>query len=584
MSLPAIPGLNITALRALNGPNIWHRKPVLELELDAAAFAFTNWQAANELFRAQKIAGVELTETDSLPQWLGAAVVKVQREGRSPVEYHEWHAESGRLLIEFEEEVVGRAALEFVLRWLAALIQGAGMDLPREWETFCDLAYDTRLGNSTRPTVHAAVARGIPFYRLDTESLVQLGQGCHQRRVQRATSANTGFIANGISCDKKFTKTLLAEMGIPVPRGRTVSDADDACAAAREVGLPVVVKPQDGDYGNGVTMRITTEVEVRTAYAEARKWSDGVIVEHHVVGHLFRLLVIGGRLVAAVRREPWFVVGDGKRTLLELIEAANFDARRGSDYVSPFVLAHRQTGEWPVMTEDLRAHDSIPAAGETVPLKHDIYLRNDGIHLDQTDISHPEIARMAVEATALVGLDIAGLDVIATDLTQSPLEQEFVILEVNAEPAVILHMDPVCQPSRPVGEAIVDSLFPAGETGRIPLIVLLGNAEDLKTAREVAQQHEGGSRVGLASRQGVWLNGQPLGEPTQSLMQNACRLWRHPSVEKVVIHLTLDDVLREGLPFDRCDELIEGALDLSASGKQHVDRERALALVRKTCA
>ena len=579
--------LAIRSLRVLNGPNIWSARPVLEMEVDASSFDFDDWHAADELLRAQKIEGTRIAKepaafpTNRAAEWLGEAVVKVQREGRSPVTYHEVSAISGtvRLLIEYEEEGVGRAALEFVLRWLTALVKGESLDLPREWETFTDLAYDVRLGNSTRPAVMAAAARGIPFYRLDIESLVQLGQGCRQKRIQRATTENTGLIANGIACDKKFTKKLIEEMGVLVPKGRTVSDAEDAVAAAREVGLPVVVKPQDGDYGNGVTMRITTEAEVRTAYDEARKWSEGVLVEHHVTGHLFRLLVIGGRLIAAVRREPWFVVGDGASTLLELIELANFDSRRGADYVSPFLQVQRETGEMPMLTEDLRAHDWVPSAAETVLLKHDIYLRNGGIHLDQTEIVHPEVARMAIDAAAVVGLDIAGLDVIATDLTKSPHEQDFVVLEVNAEPAVILHMDPICQPPRPVGEAIVDSLFATPESSRIPLFVVL---DDFEVARSLAQtQHSLHSRyqVGLASRTGVWLNYQPLGTPCDTLTQNARRLWRHPRTEAVVLHLTLDDVLAEGLPFDRSDKLIEGPMEVTND-----DQRRALECLRATVA
>ena len=246
--------------------------------------------------------------------------------------------------------------------------------------------------------------------------------------------------------------------------------------------------------------------------------------------------------------------------MLELIEAANYDARRGSDYVSPFVLVQQETGEWPQLTDDHRSHDSVPALDETVRLTDDIYLRNDGVHLDQTDLVHPDIVRMVVDATAIVGLDIAGLDVIATDLTLPPSEQEFAILEVNPEPGIILHMEPRCIPPRPIGEAIVDTLFASLEDARIPVTVVLGDAADFSIAQHMS---DGRSNVGLASRNGAWLNGFPLGTPVASLHDHTTRLFRHPRTEALVVHVTLDDVLREGLPFDRCDEIIEGAITLN---------------------
>jgi cyanophycin synthetase len=200
MPTDALP-LIVRSLRPLNGPNIWSARPVLEMEVNASGFDFDDWNAADELLRARKIEGTRVAKepnafpTNRAAHWLGEAVLKVQREGRSPVSYHQVSATADkvRLVVEYEEEGVGCAALEFVLRWLTSLVKGESLDLPREWETFTDLAYDVRMGNSTRPTVMAAVARGIPFYRLDTESLVQLGQGCRQKRIQRATTANTGL-------------------------------------------------------------------------------------------------------------------------------------------------------------------------------------------------------------------------------------------------------------------------------------------------------------------------------------------------------------------------------------------------------
>ncbi|HEY2574036.1 MAG TPA: acetate--CoA ligase family protein, partial [Verrucomicrobiaceae bacterium] len=564
--------MEIRSLRALHGPNIWSARPVLEMNLVIFSPVFADLEAADRLFLAHNLDGTrdglgEISRSDMrIVNWLGSAIVKLQTAGQTPVAFHgcQSSAVTGavRLAVEFQEEPLGRAAVDFAVRWLRSLPQMQPFDLAKEWEAFLDFAYDARIGNSTGPTVEAAIARGIPALRLDTESLVQLGHGWRQRRIRRAATDGTGMIANDVSTDKSLTKSLLQEIGIPLPRGRAVSDENDAVAAAVEAGWPVVVKPQDADYGNGVTMRIKTEGEVRRAWHFARQHSEGVLVEHHVPGHLFRLLVVGKQLIAAVRREPWFVVGDGQHTLLELIEHANHDPRRGAGYESPILKTSRETGAMPVLTPDGRTHDSVPVAGETVVLRHDVYLKCGGIHLDQADTVHPEFVRLALDATRCIGLDIAGLDFIALDLTLPPDQQEMAVLEVNSEPSIALHLEPLCIPPRPVGEAIVGLLFPPCENGRIPVIAVLGNADDFPMAQERAlelpAQHDW---VGLASRDGAWLNGRLLGESAQSTISHVRRLWRHPRTEAVVVFVTLDDVLREGLPFDRCDELVECDLD-----------------------
>ena len=589
--------IKIGFVHVLNGPNIWSDRPVLELEVDASGFPFERWSDADELLLSQ---GLEETgaarewksaDGDRVAGWIAETALKMQCAGQTLVAFHAQRPSSSpsavRLAVEFGEADIARAAVGFAVRWLHSVAAWQKLDLATEWEKFLDYAYDVRIGNSTGPIVDAAVAGGIPFLRLDTVSLVQLGHGCRQRRIRRAATDRTGLIGNDVSTNKELTKTILGEIGIPVPRGRAVSDAEDAVTAAREAGWPVVVKPQDADYGNGVTMRIKTGDEVRRAYDFARQHSEGVLVEHHVPGHLFRLLIVAGRLVAALRREPWYVVGDGKQTLLELIEAANFDARRGAGYVSPILLKQRELGEMPLLTPDARAHDSVPAADETVILRHDVYLKCGGIHLAQTELVHPGIVQMAVDATAAMGLDIAGLDVIAFDLTKSPQEQECVVLEVNSEPSIALHLEPLCVPSRPVGEAIVASLFASAEESRIPVTAVLGMEADFAVAEELARSRMKQRRnVGLASRDGAWLDGQVMGDSCASVWRHARRLWRHPRTEMAVIHVTLDDVLREGLPFDRCDELIECpsiAESLTKPGADpDGDRRRALDRARAT--
>lgn len=587
--------LQFQSIRALHGPNIWSMRPVLEIRATISDPVFSDLEAANRLLLSHGLEAVCVppespgTAGIRLATWLGGAAVKLQTAGQTPVAFSTCRETPDpsviRVAVGFKEEALGRAAVEFATRWLSALAHSDPFELEREWEAFLDFAYDARIGNSTGPTVDAAELRGIPAMRLDSESLVQLGHGCRQRRIRRAATDGTGMIANDISTDKEGTKSLLREIGVPLPRGRAVSGEDDAVAAAREAGWPVVVKPRDADYGNGVTMRIETEEGVRRAWAFARRHSEGVLVEHHVPGHLFRMLVVGERLVAAVQREPWFVVGDGRHTLRELIELANHDPRRGPGYESPILKMSRESGSMPLLTPDGRAHDSIPANGETVALRHDVYLKCGGIHLDRTAAIHPEIVSLALDAAKCIGLDIAGLDVIATDLSLPPEQQELAVLEVNSEPSIALHLEPLCVPPRPVGEAIVDLLFPPPETGRIPVTAVLGTEGDISVAREIARKQQAfHSNVGLAGREGAWLDGRALGDSERSAWRHARRLWRHPRMEAAVIHVTPADVLCEGLPFDRCDRLIEcPALDRDRceDGFAPVDLELARECVRR---
>ncbi len=618
---------SLDVVRKLNGPNVWSRCQLLELRLDAANFPFTNWPLADELLKSlglNPVGPIHSGRAEAVAEWFSTAVIRLQVAAGSPVAYHHSRridSDVIEMAVEYEEEQLACDVIETLQQWLRALAQQRPFAAADDWSQLLERAYDIRLGNTTGAIVAAAAARGIPFLRLDDESLVQLGQGRYQRRVRTAITDNTGAIGNSVATDKQLTKRLLQEVGIPMPIGRTVSDALDACRAAEELGWPVVVKPGDADYGDGVSIRLTSAEQVYTAYAVARRSGERVLVERFVPGILYRLLVVGDQLVAAVRRESAFVVGDGRHTILELVDQATRDPHRGRERrvnecplradtasigtnaggvshdigsgvipqhdVTPWRRSGIAIGDVPAMAVGGLSNDLVPAAGQTVPLRGDVFLRSGGVQADRTYDVHPDIATLAIDAAKIVGLDIAGLDLIAEDIARSPQEQTFAILELNPEPAIILHMAPLCDPPRPVAGAIVELLFAADQTGRVPLIAVLGSRLDMDAAwRVVSERRLHGETVGLASHAGAWLNGRRLGTSRNRVGEHVRQLWRHPRTDIVVVYLTLADILCEGLPFTRCDQLIE-----SETGRESLaelpelsaaEQRRALACLRAT--
>ncbi|MBU6174475.1 MAG: acetate--CoA ligase family protein, partial [Planctomycetes bacterium] len=407
-SLP--PQLEIT--QAFQGPNIWSRLPVLVVQWNVLDFSFSRWDRADELLTSLELEPVGTTERcpeEAMADWLSAAAIQLQIAAGSPVSFRDWCISDElhriAIAIEFEEEKLARAVVETLRRWIASLVLDEQLAVGDDWTRLREYAYEVRLGNTTGAIVSAASARGIPFQRLDQESLVQLGQGRYQRRIRGATTDRTSAIAISVATDKQLTKQLLRDAGIPVPYGRLVSDAEDACRAANEIGWPVVVKPCDADYGDGVSIRLTSADEVRESFANAKAWSKQVLVESFVPGTLFRLLVINNRLAGAVRRESPYVIGDGRRTIRELVEEANHDPYRDECCPSPLNALLAPTSNAEPFARDGRSNDTVVEQGRTIALRRDIFLRSGGTQADRTADVHPEIARMAIDATRIIGLD-----------------------------------------------------------------------------------------------------------------------------------------------------------------------------------
>ena len=409
-----------------------------------------------------------------------------------------------------------------------------------------------RLGPSTGAIVDAAVARGIPIRRLTDGSLVQFGWGAKQRRIQAAETDTTSAIAESIAQDKDLTKSLLHAAGVPVPMGRPAKNLDEAWAIAQEVGLPVVVKPQDGNQGKGVSVNITARQAFDNAYATAERYGT-VLVEKFLPGHDYRLLVVGKQLVAAARREPPLVVGDGKHTVRQLVDQVNADPRRGEGHATSLTkIRFDDIAIGRLHAQDLEP-ESVPAKGRRVILRNNANLSTGGTATDVTDEVHPEVKARVIAAAQMVGVDICGVDVVCESLSRPLEEQNGGIVELNAAPGLRMHISPSFGKGRDVGNAVIDHMFPDGGNGRIPVIAVTGTNGKTTTVRLAAHLLKAqGLRVGMTNTDGVYVNGRQTDSGDCSGPRSARNVLMHPDVDAAVFETARGGLLREGLAFDRC--------------------------------
>jgi cyanophycin synthetase len=427
------------------------------------------------------------------------------------------------------------------------------------------------------------MARNIPFRRLTEGSMVQFGWGSKQRRIQAAETDQTSAVAEAIAQDKELTKTLLHAAGVPVPAGRPVLDAADAWAAACEIGGAVVVKPQDGNQGKGVAVNLLTREQVEGAYAVAVEVSDEVLVERYIPGHDYRLLVIGNKLIAAARREPPTVVGDGVRSVRELVELVNSDPRRGTGHATSLTkIRFDDIALARLATEGLTA-DSVPARGTRVVLRNNANLSTGGTATDVTDDVHPDFAARAIAAAQTIGLDIAGVDVVCDSVLKPLEDQGGGIVELNAAPGLRMHLQPSFGKGRAVGEAIVANMFADGDDARIPLIAVAGTNGKTTTVRLIASiLGSKGLRVGMTSTDGVYIEGQRIDTGDCSGPKSAKNVLLHPDVDAAVLETARGGVLREGLGFDQCNVAVVTNIGMGDHlGLSYISTVEDLAVVKR---
>ncbi|NGM86389.1 cyanophycin synthetase [Parapusillimonas sp. SGNA-6] len=454
-----------------------------------------------------------------------------------------------KVIVRAWHEEVTRTALYLARDLVMAAIEDRPFDVAAAVEQLRDMTESLKLGPSTGCIVEAADDRDIPTIRLSEANLVQLGYGARQRRIWTAETDRTSAIGESVSRNKDLTKQLLQACGVPVPEGEVVDSVDAAWEAAQSIGLPVVVKPMDGNHGRGVFTNLTTRAEVETAYAVAVDEGSGVVVERFITGDEHRLLVVGGRMVAAARGDAATVVGDGVHTIEELIELQlNSDPRRGRDEDHPLNPIRMDSA---ARLELARRHldgKSIPAEGDRVLIQ-----RNGNVSIDVTDLVHPSVAHAVALAARIVGLDIAGVDLVAEDISQ-PLEgQRGAIVEVNAGPGLLMHLKPAAGTPRPVGKAIVDYLFPENDTGSIPLVGVTGSAGKTTVARLVARMLQlNGHYTGLACSAGLFFDRRHVQRSDAANWEAGRRVLLNRAVHAGVIENGARCILSEGLAYERC--------------------------------
>jgi cyanophycin synthetase len=554
--------MDISRIRALRGPNLWTRRTAIEAVVrETDEVAGSGVPADLQAHLGALLPAMRRAQCPDGPpsrhRLLAEVARALQVEAGCPVDFAGDRAtgEPGvrRIAVEYSQEAVGRLALGSAVALLQAARRGETFDVGGALAALRELDEDIRLGPSTGSIVDAAVARGIPFRRLTAGSLVQFGWGVHQRRIQAAEVDATSAIAESIAQDKELTKRLLETVGVPVPGGRSVDDIDEAWAVMRSLGAPAVVKPRDGSQGRGVTVEVETREDLEAAWAAAAEISSEVIVERYIAGDDYRLLVIDGRLIAAARRDPPQVIGDGSHTVQQLVDIVNRDPRRGDGHATPLTRIRFDAIALSCLAAQGLTADATPEAGRKVVLRNNANLSTGGTATDVTDEVHPDVAARAVEAARMVGLHICGVDMVCRSLSRPLEEQGGGIVEVNAAPGLRMHLAPSYGRPRPVGEAIVGTLYAAGENGRIPTVSVTGTNGKTTTVRLVAHLlARSGLRVGMTNTDGVFVDGVQTDSGDCSGPKSARNVLMHPDVQAAVFETARGGVLREGLGYDRC--------------------------------
>jgi cyanophycin synthetase len=560
---------------ALRGPNIWANFPVIEAWVDLGELKdspsneisgfngrLMNWLPSMIEHRCsigERGGFFQRLRMGTYPAHIVEHItLELQTLAGTPVGFGKARETSQdgvyRIVFEYLEEKLGRECLKVATDLFLAAVYDRPFDVAGEIERLRDLEQQLCLGPSTKAIVAAAQARGIPVRRLNANSMVQFGYGIKQRRIQAAETDRTSAMAESIAQDKEITRMVLRSVGVPVPEGRSVTSAEDAGEAASELGVPVVVKPQDGNQGRGVATNLTTREQILAAYQAAHHESDSVLVEKFAQGQDYRVLVVGGKVVAAARREPAHVIGDGQRTIRQLIDFVNSDPRRGEHHATVLSKIKLDEVSLSVLADQGYTPESIPPSGKLVLIRRNANLSTGGTAIDVTEYVHPEVAARAIDAAKIVGLDIAGIDVVAKDISRPLEEQGGVIIEVNAAPGLRMHLEPSAGVSRPVGEAIIDLLYPQGENGRIPIVTISGVNGKTTTTRFIAHILKGaGRQVGMTCTDGIYIGDRRIDNGDCSGPRSAQCVLLNPSVDAAVFECARGGILREGLAFDYCD-------------------------------
>lgn len=586
--------MEVSRIRALRGPNLWSRHTAIEAIVACVGTecAIADIPGFETRLRARfpeigflQPAGHK--ESVSMAHVLEAAAINLQKQAGCMVTFSctVQTVEAGvyQVVVEYGEEAVGRLAFEIAQNLCSSAVNDTPFDLDAILSQLRELDEDERLGPSTGSIVYAAVARGIPYRRLTSGSMVQFGWGSQQRRIQAAETDRTSAIGQSIAQDKELTKKLLDAAGVPIPFGRPVQDEDDAWAAAEEIGLPVVIKPQDGNQGKGVTVNIASREHLKIAYAAALEISESIMIERYLPGHDYRLLVVGGKVVAAARRDPPQVIGDGVHTVRELVEMVNSDPRRSDGHATALTKIRLDEIAKARLALQGFSAEAIPDKGCRVILRNNANLSTGGSATDVTDDVHPKVAARAVDAAQMIGLDICGVDVVCDSLLKPLEDQGGGVIEVNAAPGLRMHLQPSYGKARAVGEAIISTMFNTGDDARIPVVAVSGTNGKTTTVRLISHLlRQNGLRVGMTNSDGVYIENQRIDTGDCSGPKSARNVLLHPDVDAAVLETARGGVLREGLAFDRCDVAVVTNIGIGDHlGLSYIHTVEDLAVVKR---
>ncbi|MBA2627658.1 MAG: cyanophycin synthetase [Gemmatimonadales bacterium] len=537
--------------------------------------------------------------TEDKGTWMGHILehvaIELQNVAGHPLTFGKTRALATRgrymVIYQYEEAEVGLEAADLGLTLLHSLLPGELRpvgSVPGEFafatshDEFIRFAQRHALGPSTASLIHAAEERRIPWIRIGTNSLIQLGHGRFQQRVQATITSQTSHIAVDLASDKEETNKVLARLGLPVPRQELVQGPDDAAAAAARIGYPVVVKPWNANHGRGITIGVNDAVQVVEAYHVAREHSSSVLIESFISGLDHRMLVINGRLVAVSKRVPGHVVGDGVHTIEQLVDEVNADPRRGIGHEK--VLTRLEFDHQAEALLSKRGYDrsTVPPAGEQVFLRATGNLSTGGTAADMTDAVHPDNADMAVRAVRAVGLDVGGVDFLTTDVARSYKEVGGAICEVNAAPGFRMHMAPSEGKPRDVAGPVIDMLFPSAAPCRIPIAAVTGTNGKTTTARMLAHIHKlAGHHVGLTTTDGVYIDGQRTvaGDMTGPVATRM--VLSDPFVDVAVLEVARGGLLRAGMGVRNVD--VGAVLNVKSDhlGLNGIDTLEGLAKVKR---
>lgn len=603
---PAAPELTIVESRVYRGGNIWSYSPAIHLVVDLGVLeayptdtidGFTDRlvELLPNLANHTCSRGVKGGFIDRMREgtWLGHVAehvaLQLQQEAGHDLRRGKTRAVKGQtglynVIYDYTDEAVGLAAGTLAVRLVNHLVQAEeGFDFHEELDVFLRRAQRTAFGPSTGAIIEEAISRDIPYIRLNSASLVQLGQGVHAQRIRATMTSKTGALAVDIASDKDMTTRLLGSAGLPVPKQETVSTADGAVAAAKRIGYPVVVKPLDGNHGRGVCLNLTSEDAVRASFAiaEGESRRGYVIVESHVTGRDYRCLIVGGRMQAIAERVPAHVIGDGTHTVAELVEITNADPRRGVGHEKVLTRIKVDDAAIGLVRDQGFELDDVPPKEHMVKLALTGNMSTGGISVDRTFDAHPDNVEIAEEAARMIGLDVAGIDFICPDIASPVRETGGAICEVNAAPGFRMHTHPTIGEPQFIAKPVVDLLFPPGSPSRVPIVAVTGTNGKTTTSRMIAHIFKGiGHKVGMTSTDGIVIDERLVYKADASGPRSARMVLQNPRVDFAVMEVARGGILREGLGYDRNDVAVVTNVAPDHLGMKGIDTLAQLADVK----